>query len=395
MSAGDANIDGYVDSRFNAVKNAFRENFARRGELGAAVTVIADGRTVVDLWGGTADHRSGRPWLRDTLALVFSATKGATALCAHMLASRGQLDLDLPVARYWPEFAAAGKEHLPVRMLLNHRAGLPAIIEPLPPDAIFDWQAMTTALAAQAPSWPPGSRHGYHAMTFGVLVGEVIRRVSGMSVGQFLRAEVAEPLGLDFWIGLPEHLEARVARLRLAPYTQQQSTPFVKVMMARESLTAKAFLNPRGLMMPGQANSRAVHAAEIPAANGIGTARALAGMYAPLACGGRLGGVELVDAPTLAAMGGLESDGPDAILLLPTRFASGFMKSVDNRPESSAILGPNAEAFGHPGAGGSIGMADPIARVAIGYVMNQLGAGVLLNERGQALIDSVYEALGA
>jgi CubicO group peptidase (beta-lactamase class C family) len=231
-------------------------------------------------------------------------------------------------------------------------------------------------------------------MTFGWLVGEVIRRVSGRSVARFFREEIGAPLGLDFWIGLPAELEDRVARVRMAPYSQQ-STPMMSALMNRESLTSKAFLNPRGMMMPGQANSRAVHAAELPAANGIASARALAGMYAPLSCGGRLNGVELVDATTLERMGRVESQGPDQILLLPTRFAAGFMKSVDNRPDSSVLLGPNAAAFGHGGAGGSIGMADPTARVAIGYVMNQLGQGVLLNQRGQSLIDAVYEGLGA
>jgi CubicO group peptidase (beta-lactamase class C family) len=382
-------IDGFADARFRAVDDAFRENFATRGELGAAVTVVVDGRVVVDLWGGTADHRTGRPWTRDTLTLIFSATKGATALCAHVLASRRALDLDLPVAHYWPEFAAAGKEQIPVRLLLNHQAGLPAIDEPLEPDALFSWETMTRALAAQRPHWPPGSEHGYHAMTFGWLVGEVVRRVSGRSVARFFRDEIAEPLGLDFWIGLPEAHENRVARLRMAPYTAQP-TPLMAAMMNRDSLTSKAFLNPRGLMIPGQANSRAIHAAEIPAAGGIATARALAGMYAALACGGKLRNVELVDRATLERMSRLESQGVDRILLLPTRFASGFMKSVDNRPDYSILLGPNAAAFGHGGAGGSIGMADPEARVAIGYVMNQLGQGVLLNERGQSLVDAVY-----
>jgi CubicO group peptidase (beta-lactamase class C family) len=230
-------------------------------------------------------------------------------------------------------------------------------------------------------------------MTLGGLVGEVIRRVSGRSVAQFLRDEIAAPLGLDFWIGLPETLEERVARVRMAPYSPQ-STSLITAMMDRASLTSKAFLNPRGMLMPGQANSRAVHAAELPAANGIASARALAGLYAPLACGGKLDGVELVDTTTLERMGRVESQGPDRILLLPTRFASGFMKSVDNRPDSSVLMGPNAATFGHAGAGGSVGMADPTAGVAIGYVMNQLGHGVLLNERGQSLIDAVYEGLG-
>jgi CubicO group peptidase (beta-lactamase class C family) len=374
------------------VGEAFGRNFAEHGELGAAVCVVIDGRTVVDLWGGIADHTTARAWEEDTLTLIFSSTKGATALCAHILASRGLLELDNPVARYWPEFAAAGKAEIPVRMLLNHQAGLAAIDTPLPPDAIFDWQAVTAALAAQPPNWSPGSAHGYHAMTFGWLVGEVIRRVSGKSVGQFLRDEVAGPLGLEVWLGLPAELEARVSRLRL-PAFSPEPTPMMAALLNRDSLTSKAFLNPRGLMQPGQANSRAVHAAEIPAANAIATARGLAGMYAPLACGGELRGVRLVDADTLTAMSTVESAGADRVLLMPTRFASGFGKTMDNRPDNSVLLGPNPEAFGHSGAGGSIGMADPVARVAIGYVMNQLGAGILLNERGQSLIDAVYDCL--
>ena len=385
-------IEGTIDARFEPVRDAFRTNFARHGEVGAAVTVIVDGKTVVDIWGGLADRASERPWTRDTMAIIFSCTKAATALCAHMLIARGQLDLDAPAARYWPEFAAAGKETLPVRMLLNHQAGLPAIDQPLADEAMFQWTAMTAALAAQAPHWQPGSAHGYHAITFGWLVGELVRRVSGKSLGTFFRDEVAGPLGLDFWIGLPEALEPRVATERMPPLVTEPN-PFLVAMLDRGTLTSKAFMNPPGMMMPGQINSRAVHAAEIPAANGIATARALAGMYAPLACGGQMGGVRLLDADAIRRMSTVESEGDDRVLLIPTRFASGFMKTIDNRPGDSVILGPNAEAFGHGGAGGSIGMADPVARVAIGYLMNQMGAGILLNARGQSLIDAVYESL--
>lgn len=387
------NVEGICDPRFTPVREAFRENFANRGELGAAVTVTVDGKTVVDLWGGVADTVSARPWMRDTTVVVFSCTKGATALCAHLLAARGQLDLDASVARYWPAFAAAGKEAIPVRMLLNHQAGLAAIDEPLPARALYDWDTMATAVAAQAPQWQPGTAHGYHAVTFGWLVGELVRRISGRSLGNFFRDAVAGPLGLDFWIGLPEAFEARVAPIRMAPLTGE-TTPLMRALADRGSLISKAFMNPPGLMTARQVNARVLHAAEVPAANGIATARALAGMYTPLACGGRSGSVELVDRDTLHAMATVESEGNDRILLIPTRFASGFMKSIDNRPGDSAILGPNPEAFGHAGAGGSIGMADPVARVAIGYVMNQMGAGVLLNGRGQALIDAVYACLG-
>jgi CubicO group peptidase (beta-lactamase class C family) len=384
-----ARIDGAVDAAFEPVRRAFRDNFAARGEVGAALAVIVRGRTVVDLWGGMADPVTQRPWRRDTLCLVFSATKGATALCAHVLASRGLLDLGAPVAHYWPEFAAAGKEEIPVRMLLNHQAGLAALDGRLPEGALLDWDRMAAALAAQRPNWTPGSAHGYHALTFGWLVGEVVRRVSGRSLGRFFRDEIAVPLGLDFWIGLPEELEPRVCRLRMAP-PHHESSEIMRAMVIPTSLTARAFANPPGLLRASQVNSRAVHAAEIPAANGIGTAIALAGMYAALA---EPKVVEIVGRDTLAAMSRTESEGEDLVLLLPTRFASGFMKSVDNRPRDSALLGPNDAAFGHVGAGGSLGMADPAAGVAIAYVMNQLGPGVMLNERGQSLIDAVYECL--
>ena len=385
-------IDGVCDEAFRAVRDAFAENFESRGEVGAAVTVIAGGKTVVDLWGGRADARSQRPWQRDTIVMVFSSTKGATALCAHHLSARGKLDLDAPVARHWPEFAAAGKAGIPVRMLLSHQAGLPAIERPMADDALLDWGAMTSALAEQAPWWPPGTAHGYHAITSGFLIGEVVRRISGISLGRYFREAIADPLGLDFWIGLPEEHEPRVARLIPAPMPTEL-TPFFAALVERSTLVNRAFLNPPTLMKPPGMLTRACRAAEIPAANGMATARALAGMYAPLACGGSLGGVEIVDRDTLARMSAVESEGMDRVLLVPTRFALGFMKTMDNRPLDSAILGPSSRAFGHVGAGGSLGMADPDAGIAFGYVMNQMGPGLLLNPRGQSLVDAVYDSL--
>ena len=385
-------VEGRVDSAFAAVRDAFEENFAHRGELGAAVAVIAGGRTVVDLWGGIADRASGKPWREDTLAFLFSATKGATAMCAHLLAARGMLDLDAPVARYWPEFAAAGKENVRVRMLLDHRAGLAAIEKRLPREALFQPQLLAGALEEQRPLWPPGTAHGYHALTFGWLVGEVVRRVSGRSLGRFFRDEIAEPLGLDFWIGLPEEHEPRVAALRMPPPAAGASEA-QRAMRIPATLTAKAFTNPPGLLRASELNSRAVHAAEIPAANGIATARALAGMYAALADRG-----ELFDRDQVRAMSAVESEGDDLVLLILTRFSAGFMKSVDNRAagarRDSVRMGPNDAAFGHVGAGGSIGFVDPDAGIAFAYVMNQLGPGVMLNERGQSLIDAVYECVG-
>jgi CubicO group peptidase (beta-lactamase class C family) len=389
MTSGTPGIDGSCDPRFAAVRDAFAENFTLREEVGAGVTVILGGRMVVDLWGGLADRKTGRAWARDTTVMVFSSTKGATALCAHLLEARGLLDLDQPVARYWPEFAAAGKEALPVRMLLNHRAGLPAIEPVMAEESLFDWQTMVRALAAQAPWWPPGTAHGYHAISFGFLVGEVVRRVSGRSLGRFFREQIAGPLGLELWIGLPESEESRVAALIPAPLPTEQS-PFFAALTDRSTLTNRTFLNPPTLMKPPGIHSRAARAAEIPAANGIATARALAGLYAPLAEPARTPRLAAIDTAAVERMSRVESEGPDRVLLLPTRFALGFMKSMDNRPGDCARFGPNPQAFGHVGAGGSFGMADPVAGVAIGYAMNRMGPGVLLNERGQQLIDAVY-----
>jgi CubicO group peptidase (beta-lactamase class C family) len=320
--------------------------------------------------------------------MVHSSTKGATAICAHLLAARSTIDLDDRVADHWPEFAEAGKEAIPVRWLLDHQAGLPAIAEKLPSEAALDWDTMTRALAAQPPWWEPGTAHGYHAITFGWLVGEVVRRASGKSLGTYFRQELAEPLGLDFWIGLPESVEPRVARL-IPPPLASPDDPFGRALLDRESLTRRAFLNPPTLFTTkGPEFARAIRAAEIPAANGMATARALAGLYAPLASPAPGG---MFDRAAVTAMSTVESEGPDRILVYPTRFSSGFMKTIDNRPRDSAILGPNPEAFGHVGAGGSIGMADPAAGVAIGYVMNRMGPGILVNDRGQSLIDAVYD----
>ena len=382
-------IHGRVDDRFARVRAEFARNFAERGEVGASFYTIVAGRSVVDLWGGFADPAAQRPWAEDALVMVHSATKGAAALCAHLLASRGALDLDAPVARYWPEFAAAGKDRIPVRMLLNHQAGLAAIDRSLRPREGLDGVAMAGALAEQAPNWEPGTAHGYHAVTFGWLLGELVRRITGRSLGTFFRDEIAGPLGLDFWIGLPAEAEPRVARITPPPPVDPQD-PFGAALLDQGSLTRRAFMNPSTLFFAGGAEfARQLRAAEIPAANGMANARGLAGMYAPLAAGS----ARLVDAVTLTRMSAVESEGPDRILVHATRFASGFMKSIDGGPLHRARLGPNQAAFGHVGAGGSLGMADPSAGVAIGYAMNRMGDGLLLNERGQSLVDAVYDCL--
>lgn len=390
-------VQGSCDPKFQQVRQEFERNFRERGEVGASVCVKVRGETVVDLWGGVARTDTQTPWTADTISIVFSSTKGATALCAHMLVSRGQLDLDAPVAAYWPEFGQAGKARIPVRMLLNHQAGLPAVREPLPQGAYANWDLMVDRLAKEEPFWEPGTRNGYHALTIGWLVGEVVRRVSGKSLGTFFQEEVAKPLGLDFWIGLPEDKEARVAPM-IAAAPDPESLLYQE-MVKPGTLASLAILNSGGYMgATPEYDSRAAHAAEIGGAGGITNARGLAGMYAPLACGGALKGVHLVNPDTLAAMGAVASaTGRDAVLVMPSRFALGFMKSMDNRRAPAGVRDSvimSEDAFGHVGAGGSLGFADPRAKLAFGYTMNRMGSGTLLTDRGQSLVDATYRALG-
>jgi len=394
--------NGICAPRFARVRGELERNLAERGEIGAAVCVTVDGETVVDLWGGAADPATEAQWQQDTIAHVWSATKGATALSAHVLASRGELDLTAPVTKYWPEFGKNGKDGILVRHLLTHQAGLPAVRAPLPPGCFYDWDLMADALASEQPFWQPGTRTGYHALTFGFLVGEVVRRVSGRSLGTFFRDEVAGPLGLDFWLGLPGEHESRVAPTIPADLPAPgDPVPSFYVMALTEpaSLPALVLGNNGGYMLkPGESDSRAAHAAEIGAVGGITNARGLAGMYRPLALGGSADGVRLVDESQLVAMGGVSSaTAVDAVVLVPTRWSAGFMKANDNRylPEADregVLL--SEEAFGHAGMGGSLGFADPRARLSFGYVMTKQGSGLGVNERGQALVDATYEALG-
>jgi CubicO group peptidase (beta-lactamase class C family) len=399
-------VDGFYDPQFQRVADEFVRNFEERGEVGASVCIALEGETVVDLWGGSADPATNAPWVEDTITLVWSATKGATALCAHMLASRGLLDLDAPVTDYWPEFGQAGKEGITVSMSLNHQAGLAALRQPVPPGAFWDWDLMVSMLEKAEPWWRPGSMHGYHGLTFGWLVGEVVRRVSGKSLGSFFREEVAEPLGLDFWIGLPEEHESRVAPIIPAPPPDPAGpiSPMMVAMVDPASLQALLMFNTGGHMLPGPDgvfgfNLRAARAAEIGAAGGITNARGLARMYAPLANGGSLKGVTLVNRDTLARMAAVSSASAlDASILIPTRFALGYMKTVDNRhvpdcTENDSVI-ISEEAFGHSGFGGAMAFAEPAAGMSFGYAMNRMGDGVGLNARGQSLVDAAYLSLG-
>ena len=384
-----APIEGECDPRFSRVREAFAENFEAGRELGAAVAVTINGRKVVDLWGGHTDKARERPWKTDTLVNVYSTTKGWTSICAHRLVDEGKLDLDAPVAHYWPEFAQRGKERIAVRSLLDHRAGLPAIRQTLPPEALFDWGTMTTALAAEEPWWEPDTQHGYHAVTFGWLVGEVLRRAAGVTVGTYFRDAIARPLGLDAHIGLAEVDDARCADLRPAPRSEAAGPSLLeRIMAAPDSMTAKAFTNPISMVLPGTVGSRAWRGAELPSVNGHATARALARLYGALACGGAQDGVRVLSPESIARCHTERSRGVDAVLGVPTRFGLGFMLSQEGE-----AFGPGARAFGHTGAGGSVAFADPDGHVGFGYVMNRMGTTILIDPRAARLIDAVYACL--
>ena len=378
-------IHGTCDPRFSRVKDAFAKNFDVENEAGASFCATVDGQTVVDLWGGTADRAGTRPWERDTIINVWSTTKAMTVTCAHVLVDRGLLDVEAPVAKYWPEFAQAGKETMPVKYILSHTAGLAGISQPLPTEALYDWDRMARALAAQAPLWEPGTRSGYHALTIGYLVGEIVRRITGKSLGTFFREEVAEPLGADFWIGLPESEEGRVAEM-IPPENPQPlaEAPDPSDTSAKAALQ-RALANPATTQVA--ANSRAWRAAEIPAGNGQGNARSCARVMTALACGGELDGVRIMRPETIEAAIQTQIENKD-IVLGPMRWGLGYMLNSPSLP-----ISPNPRTFGHGGWGGSFAMGDLDARVGLAYVMNRMSNGTTGDKRLGRLIKAVYGAL--
>jgi CubicO group peptidase (beta-lactamase class C family) len=400
-------IHGHVEPGFEAVRDAFAANFEREPdplnamlgadvcEVGAAVAVWQGGRAVVDLWAGQADRRTGRPYDEDTLQLVFSTTKGVTAVCANLLAQRGLLDLDAPVADYWPEFAAAGKEAIPVRWLLSHRAGLPWIDREMTLEEALDWDQVTDALASAAPVWEPGSQHGYHATTFGWLVGEVIRRVSGLSVGEFVARELSGPLGLDLWIGLPPELHDRVAPLEVIELPDDPAmAAMVDQFVGPASPLGRALFAPGGAFRDdefGSFNRSDVWSAQIPAANAITDARSLAKLYA--ACVSEVPGADgtprrLLSDEQAVLAAERQTEGVDHVLMeMDMQYGLGF-----NLPNELLKLGSPA-SFGHYGAGGSVAFADPTHELGFGYVMNKMYLGLTGDPRSSTLIDAVYGAL--
>ena len=366
-------INGYVADGFGAVADAFDKNFEEHGELGAGFSAYVDGEQQVDIWAGIADRTTGRVWDDDTLQLVFSTTKGAAAICVARLAEAGKLDYDEKVATYWPEFAGAGKEAVTVGQVMSHQAGLPFVDAALTFDDLMAVTPAVEALAAQKPVWEPGTAHGYHAVTYGWLAGELVRRVDGRRIGQYFAEEVAAPLGLDFWIGLPESEEPRVARLEPAPPPTDPEALAMMMQMLGPGTNGFKALTMNGALMafgPGDNpfNSRALHATEMPAANGITNAGSLAKMYA--ATISEVDGVRLYGDDTVALTSAERVNGPDQCLVVPSRFGYGFMLDGELTP----LLSPRA--YGHAGAGGSLGYADPEHGVGYGYVMNQMAGGI-------------------
>ncbi|AVT33121.1 esterase [Plantactinospora sp. BC1] len=382
-------VSGTVAAGYEPVREAFLANFETRSELGAAVTVYRYGREVVRLWGGTADPTTDRAWRAETLQVVYSATKSVPAACAHLLAQRGQLDLAAPVAEYWPEFAAAGKGRIPVRWLLSHQAGLPVLDRRVPLAEALAWHPVVEALAAQAPVWEPGTAHGYHGLTYGWLVGEVVRRVSGRSLGRYFADEIGKPLGLDFWIGLPAAETHRVSRL----VEQPAPAPAPEEVTERMREILAAYTDPASLTVrsvtvtdpPLDLTDPATWTAEIPAVNGICTASSLARFYAGLI--GEVDGIRILDAATLAAATAEQASGVDRVLMVPTRPALGFGLPLPDQPWWSPT------AFGFPGHGGSLGYADPASGIAFGYVTNGLRVTLGPDPRTVSLVEALRAVL--
>jgi CubicO group peptidase (beta-lactamase class C family) len=377
VSVAAPTIDGRVAPGFEPVLDEFRRSFAERGEHGAAFAATLDGRTVVDLWGGAADAADGKAWREDTLTLVYSGTKGLVATCVLLLLERGALELEAPVARYWPELAAAGKGSLLVRHVVSHTAGLPGLRGGFSPADLLDPTHAVNELAASAPFWPPGERLAYHALTYGWLCDGLIRRVDGRSVGRLFADEIAGPLGLELWIGLPPEQEHRVSRLRPTPGYGPSTAGDVS-----PDLLHAVY----GDLLDGSArwNDPTFHRVEIPAANAIGTARSLARLYACLACGGELDGVRLLTEEAVRTGRQELARGVCAVTHRPYAFGVGFELQTE-----LAAFGPPAGAFGHTGSGGSSHGAWPEQRVSFSYVMNQLRreSG---DDRARRLLGALY-----
>ena len=382
MSDTNFEINGTCAAGFGPVRDAFAANFAERDEIGASVAVAVRGEPVVNLWAGWADPGRTRAWQQDTLTNVWSTTKAMTSLCAHILIDRGELDPDAAVAKYWPEFAAGGKSGITVRQIMSHQSGLTGLLVPATVSDYYDWDKTTSRLAGQEPLFPPGSTSGYQAITFGYLVGEVVRRITGQSCGKFFATEIAGPLGADFFIGLPRAELSRCSELQGVRPSEDEQAALAQAYASADPAALAALLNPP--LTGDEANADEWRMAEIPAANGHGTALGLVTVFGTLTDGsGRL-----ISAETLEAARTSQGRHTDLVLGFPLEFGLGFGLSG---PEGH--YGPNPAAFGHDGFGGSAVGADPEAGVAIAYVMNRMGMNLVDDPRKMTLIDAVYRCL--
>jgi CubicO group peptidase (beta-lactamase class C family) len=376
-------IHGFCDDRFTAVKETFLENFKTEGEVGASFAATLNGKFVVDIWGGYADKAKSRPWEKDTIVNVFSTTKVMTIICALMLVDRGQLDLDAPVAKYWPEFAQNGKEKIPVRQIFSHTSGLAGWEEKITMKDYYNWDKAVSLLAAQKPWWDPGTSSGYHATTPGYLLGELVRRITGKSLGTFFREEVSGPLNADFHIGFGQELDNRVADIIAYDLPQKGEPGYME--MDPQSFFGRVFTNP--IIEIDEVNKRDWRAAEIPAAGGHGNARSVARIGSAIACGGEVDGIRLLKMETIKKAQEEQSYGQDLVLMLPIRFGVGFGLPSKEMPH----LRPNTVYWG--GAGGSSIIMDLENKLSICYVMNQMKMNIIGDPRPLKLITAIYEAL--
>ena len=379
------------------LKPLFQENFEKLGELGAAVSVWQNGKAIVDLYGGFREARRENPWTNDTLVLVWSATKGIGSACVLHALQEHKITLDQWVSDFWPEFAQAGKEKITLAQLLSHQSGLCALDRRVD---VLEYDAVIRALEAQKPLWPPGTGHGYHARTFGFLLDELVRRIAGKTLSDYWQEALARPLDLDFWIGLPETENSRVATMYAArtpkafgagPKNRQSGSDFYADLVTPGTLARKTFTSPYGLNAISGMNTPAIRAQPIVSFGGIGSASALAKFYSVLANGGTADGQTFFSAQTLGWMRTTLTDGIDQVFQIPTAFSAGFMKDSRNAPRR--MFGPSQTSFGHPGAGGSHAFCDPENRIAFAYVMNQMEQSLLPNEKSLRLVDAIYGLL--
>jgi len=380
----DVEIKGYCDDKFAAVKEAFRKNFEDDLEVGASFAATVDGKFVVDIWGGYADEKKTRPWEKDTIVNVYSTTKVMTAICAHMLVDRGLLDVDAPVVKYWPEFGQAGKEKIPVRYLLSQQSGVAGWDEPFPVEGLYDWDRMIKLLEKQQPMWEPGKQWGYHALTFGYLLGELVRRITGKTLGTFFREEVATPLNADFHIGVPEEVDHRVSKL-IPPPMPKPGEPGSMVFDSK-TVQGRVMMNP--INTAETSWERAWRAAEIPAANGHGNARSLARVGAAMACGGELDGVRLMGMTTIEKALEEQSYETDLVTQMPIRYGLGF-----GLPNKEMPVGPNPRTLYWAGWGGSMVIMDLDARLSWGYAMNKMAGTDAPDMRAAIMAQALYQSL--